>query len=461
MNNNFLVALVAALLLTQVAAHTWIEQLSVIRNGTFVGNYGYPRSYLSRTDPGFNGGASSQWLLPPLQSNRIRVDDSDLLCRPEQRKQVQSEKWPRLNIAPGDYAAMKYAENGHVTLPDNQKGKPEKGGTVYVFGTLEPKEDETLSNVLKWTSDGSGGDKRGKLLTANNFDDGRCYQINSGEISLQRQKEFPDPNPGQPTSVNEQYCETDVKIPEDIETGKTYTLYWVWDWPTAKGGVDPTYPDGKDEYYTTCSDVEITNPNSLQSFVAGSVQQQYKLEQQDPQTKAVSTYTDRTAVSVDPDRAGSSSGSSSATTPGSTPNSSSASAVTPTQGGASDPLETVYVTITASPTTKSMVTEMVTITGPVPLVTQYLTSTILAARGASPRSNLQVGPERRSVHHRRGLGFMGSEQSVESHGSGEPTESDDNLAVRQASSGAAPSAMAVPSTMMIMMMLFTIAYAFA
>jgi hypothetical protein len=30
----------------------------------------------------------------------------------------------------------------------------------------------------------------------------------------------------------------------------------VWDWPT-KAGVDPTYPKGKQEIYTTCMDVDI------------------------------------------------------------------------------------------------------------------------------------------------------------------------------------------------------------
>ncbi|KAK7725391.1 hypothetical protein SLS57_003868 [Botryosphaeria dothidea] len=450
---NFFGALVAALLLTQVAAHTWIEQLSVIKNGTFVGNYGYPRSYLSRTDAGFNGGASSQWLLPPLDSGRLRVDDTDSLCRPEQRKQTQSEKWPRLNIAPGDFVAMKYAENGHVTLPDNQKGKPKKGGTVFVYGTLEPKDDERLTTVLKWTNDGTGGDKRGKLLATNNFDDGRCYQINSGSISVQRQAEFPDPNPGQAGSVNEQYCETDVQIPEDQEAGKTYTLYWVWQWPTA-AGQDPTYPDGKDEWYTSCSDVELTSANSLQSFVAGSAQQKYKLEQQDPQTKAVTDWSDRSALTTDPAQGmASASSGSSPNTPGSTPTSSVASAVTPTQGGSGsdEGPETVYLTITASPTTKSMVTEMVTITGPVPMVTQYLTSTIaLGARAAHRRSPLQVGPKLRFIHHRKGV-------VVE-----DKVESNDNLVARQAPSSAAPSTTAVPSLMMMMMtMLFTIAYAFA
>ncbi|KKY19418.1 hypothetical protein UCDDS831_g05387 [Diplodia seriata] len=470
MTNSIFGLLAAALLLTQVAAHTWIEQLAVIKDGAYVGNYGYPRGYLSRTDPGFNGGASSQWLLPPLDSARLRVNDSDNLCRKEQQTQTQTEKWPRLSVAPGDYVAMKYGENGHVTLPDNQKGKPEKGGTVFVYGTTEPNDDEKLTTVLKWTKDGTGGDKRGKLLATNNFDDGRCYQINSGPISTQRQKEFPDPNPGQPDSYNEQYCETDVQIPEDQEAGKTYTLYWVWQWPTA-AGKDPTYPQGKDEWYTTCSDVDLTSANSLQSFAAGGTQQKYKLDQQDPQSKAVSSYSDRSALTTDPAQgmaaaSGASSGASNAaTTPGTTPSSSAASAATPT-AGASDPLETVFVTVTASPTAKSMVTQMVTVTGPVPLVTQYLTSTIgLAARGASRRSKAQVGSERRSVHHRRGAAVK-VDSDVKPDSEEEQTApigfiGTESIVGRQVATGAAPSTMAAPSLMTTMMILFTIAYVFA
>ncbi|KAK0664663.1 hypothetical protein DIS24_g132 [Lasiodiplodia hormozganensis] len=466
--NNIFGVLIAALLLTQAAAHTWIEQLSVIKNGTFTGNYGYPRGYLARTDPGFNGGASSQWLLPPLDSGRIRVNSDDNLCRKEQQTQTQSEKWPRLSVAPGNFVAMKYAENGHVTLPDNQKGKPEKGGTVFVYGTTEPKEDEKLMTVIEWTKDGTGGDKRGKLLATNNYDDGRCYQINSSPISTKRQKEFPDPTPGQPDSVNEQYCETDVQIPEDEEAGKVYTLYWVWQWPTA-AGEDPTYPDGKDEWYTTCSDVELTSPNSLQSFAAGSAQQQYKLEQQDPQSKAVSDYSDRSALTTDPAQgmasasSASSAASGAATTPALTPSSSATSAATPPAGGSIDSdLETVYVTITATPSTKSMVTQMVTVTGPVPLVTQYITSTIsLDARGASRRSKLQAGPERRSVHHRRGAVKAASDEKEEEQTAPIGFIGTEGIVTRQAATGAAPSMMAAPSLMMTMMMLFTIAYAFA
>ncbi|KAK8166246.1 hypothetical protein IWX90DRAFT_375748, partial [Phyllosticta citrichinensis] len=356
-------AIATSLFVAQACAHTWIEQLAVIStNGSYVGNYGYPRNYLARTDPGFSGD-KAQYLLPTAESGRTRINAHDLLCRDSQRKQTQSEKWPRLNVAPGGYVAMKYAENGHVSLPDNQIGKPEKGGTVFIYGTLEPKDDEKIMDVLKWTTDGSGGDKRGKLLTSQNYDDNRCYQINSSPISTKRQKEFPDPIPGQPGTNNEQYCETDVQIPKDLANGK-YALYWVWQWPTAPN-MDPGLPDGKDEWYTTCSDVNVvSNAAKVKTFAANSDQQQYKLEQQDPQSTAPGWFKERTALATDVWKGmvvSTSSGSSpapAATTPSSadasTPSSVASSAPsksTPAAGNGGDNAgpATITVTMTGSP----------------------------------------------------------------------------------------------------------------
>ena len=46
----------STLLVAPASAHTWIEQFRVISsNGTYIGDPGYPRGYMARTDPGFNG----------------------------------------------------------------------------------------------------------------------------------------------------------------------------------------------------------------------------------------------------------------------------------------------------------------------------------------------------------------------------------------------------------------------
>ncbi|KFA81654.1 hypothetical protein S40288_09959 [Stachybotrys chartarum IBT 40288] len=134
------------------------------------------------------------------------------------------DSYPKLRVFPGSYIEVKYLENGHVTLPQNSQGKPAGRRNVYVFGTDEPDTQELLTRVLEWTADGMGGDGRGKLLTRQDFDDGRCYQINDGSISLERQSRYPNPVSGIPDSMNEQWCETDVMIPEDLLHGSTYTL---------------------------------------------------------------------------------------------------------------------------------------------------------------------------------------------------------------------------------------------
>jgi hypothetical protein len=283
--------LLPAVLFGTALAHTWNEQLTAIENGVFAGNNGYSRGYVCRTRPGFNDNMMT-YLLPLSDSNRTRVNDSDILCALTQRTANQTENFPRLAVPPGSYIAMKYLENGHVTLPQNTPGKPPGGGTVFVFGTNQPSDNELLTDVLQWTTNGTGGDGRGRLLAAQNFDDGRCYQINSNNTSVARQQEFPDPVPGQPGSVHEQWCETDVGIPSDVAIGATYTVYWVWQWPTAPG--TPGVPEGKDEYYTTCSDVDIV-AGPLQSGAPNN-----PLPQQDPQIAAVPDYQTRTAYNPSP-----------------------------------------------------------------------------------------------------------------------------------------------------------------
>jgi len=78
---------------------------------------------------------------------------------------------------------------------------------------------------MRWTTAGTGGNRRGKLIAAQNFDDGRCYQINTRNISLTQQQKFPDPVVDQPGSVHKQWCETDVAMPSDISINSTYTVY--------------------------------------------------------------------------------------------------------------------------------------------------------------------------------------------------------------------------------------------
>ena len=90
------------LLSSTVAAHTWIEQMQVIgTNGSYVGDYGYPRGYVSRTDAGFDG-FSNKWQLPSpdTDTSRTRITDKMLACHPNQRTPNYSQQYPKLSVAP-------------------------------------------------------------------------------------------------------------------------------------------------------------------------------------------------------------------------------------------------------------------------------------------------------------------------------------------------------------------------
>jgi hypothetical protein len=248
--------LVFAHIFTTAIAHSWVEQLMVIApNGTFVGSPGYPRGNVLRTDPAFNDKTMTNLIPPDGRANLSQILPSDRLCKGTQRKQSQTDGSPRLQASPGAAIALRFQENGHVTLPQNQPGKPRNRGTVYVYGTTEPKNDERLLDVHNvWNKEGTGGDGRGVLLSTQNFDDGRCYQINSGQISEHRQATYQ--HEANQLMGADLWCQQDIALPSEAPTGKPYTLYWVWDWPTAPG-VDPSLPNGKQEIYTTCIDVDV------------------------------------------------------------------------------------------------------------------------------------------------------------------------------------------------------------
>ncbi|KAL8766524.1 MAG: hypothetical protein Q9209_006740 [Squamulea sp. 1 TL-2023] len=250
------IALVAASLLASAHAHSWVEDINVIApNGTFVGEPGYPRANAKR-GPGVNPDKAMVHLLPPNGGpSGNKISDSDPMCMPSQQQPKQSDGSPMLKAAAGDMIALRYQENGHVSLPENQPGKAPNRGTIYIYGTTDPKPDEKFLSVHKvWNADGTGGDKRGKLLTTQPYDDGQCYQINGGKISTQRQGEFK--HEADPLMGQDVWCQNNFKIPQDAPSGKPYTVYWVWDWDTAPGTAG--LPQGLAEKYTTCMDISIS-----------------------------------------------------------------------------------------------------------------------------------------------------------------------------------------------------------
>ncbi|KAF2274337.1 uncharacterized protein EI97DRAFT_345050, partial [Westerdykella ornata] len=290
-------ALLLAGALPGVLGHTWIEQLrNIDAQGNYVGEFGYPRGMYSKTDPGYDGDKMNHQVPSVKEKSFPFISADSPLCHPAQRKPEQSsDKYPRLKTAPGQFIAMRYMENGHITKPETRLGKPDQSGPVYIYGTTQPKEDEKLANVLQWTADGQGGDKRGVLLTVNNYDDGRCYEINDKPISKERQAKFPNYAAGQVSDGPGNYplfCESNVAIPKDAAVGKPYTLYWVWQWNTVPG-VDPGLPKGQDEYYTTCMDVDVVD------VIQQGAKAQLGLVQQDAMSVAPDGFRSRTAVITD------------------------------------------------------------------------------------------------------------------------------------------------------------------
>ena len=174
-------ALAAVAFAISSSAHTWVEQMRIIApNGTFTTDApGYARSNAKRL-PGVDPDKAMVHILPPNGTPvDVGISPKDPMCMPSQQQQTQSSDSPRLQAVPGDMVALRYQENGHVTLPDTNPGKAPNRGTVYVYGTTEPSTNENFLDVFKqWNADGSGGNKKGKLLATQNFDDGQCYQIN-------------------------------------------------------------------------------------------------------------------------------------------------------------------------------------------------------------------------------------------------------------------------------------------
>jgi hypothetical protein len=248
-------------------AHSWVEQvMRIALNGTLVGPVGYMRGYVGRMDPGFADPANT-YLLPPngRQVGNILLPD-DAMCATAQRTSNYSTKYPMLSAAPGDFIALRYQENGHVSLPEGSPGKPQNRGTIYVYGTSTPSKDEKFLGVHGiWAKGNASDDAKGHLIAKRNFDDGQCYQINDGPISAERQamvnKQAQDPQGA------DLWCQADLRLPADLPTSGTYTLYWVWDWPTISDGLPasgqtPSTKVVSPQIYTSCLDIQLT-PNGI------------------------------------------------------------------------------------------------------------------------------------------------------------------------------------------------------
>ncbi|MCJ1327401.1 hypothetical protein MMC10_004070 [Thelotrema lepadinum] len=268
MHSSFLpTALVAtASLFTTTNAHSWVDLLRLVTddstNATYTGVPGASRGYYNHSLPGFNDTKMVYFVEESKETNPSMCADTQQLGAPQPDGAVS------LQAAPGAKIALLYQENGHVTLPQNVPGKQNNSGTVYIYGTAQPKQNETFYDIHKiWNTAGTGGDKRGKLLTTQNFDDGQCYQKNTSPIYADRSAKFPIKTATDPEG-EDLWCQNNIVLPQEAQAGKPYSLYWVWDWPTLPG--TPDQPKGMNQTYTTCIDIDVVAASSTNSKAAAS-----------------------------------------------------------------------------------------------------------------------------------------------------------------------------------------------
>lgn len=234
-----------------VFCHSWVERLMRIElNGTMIGDPGYIRGTMSRLDPAFTDTV--------MQS--LLTDFDEPICKATQATRRYSVEFPALKAHAGDFVALQYQENGHVTMLRNSPHKA-GSGEVFVYGTSMPHGNDHLASVYGvWNREGTGGSARGRLLGTWSFDDGQCYQINEGYLSRERQRLFP--KTALYPSGADLWCQIDVRLPLDISNW--YTLYWIWVWPNLG-------PSVSEEIYTSCMDIKVlpgTQEGSL-GFVQG------------------------------------------------------------------------------------------------------------------------------------------------------------------------------------------------
>ncbi|PBP20483.1 hypothetical protein BUE80_DR008787 [Diplocarpon rosae] len=240
-----------------VHGHTWVEQVrKIASNGSYVGDPGYIRDFTPRAGPDAGNVDLDLYLLPPNgRSTGNAIVATDLICKSNQLKGKQSNGFPALKAAPGDQVALRYLENGHVTKPNVPEGHPAGSGTVFIYGTKDGQDTDTYNGIHRvWNADGTGGDKRGKLIATRPFDDGQCFQINDSPISVARQAKASGFK-SEDTGTSDLLCQNDFQLPTDAPTSGSYTIYWVWEWPT----IDQDGNIKLNESYTSCLDITMTS----------------------------------------------------------------------------------------------------------------------------------------------------------------------------------------------------------
>lgn len=191
--------------------------------------------------------------IPP--NPNVLVSDTDNICSDRQR---QPDLTTALRAQANDTVILRYQENGHITLPEVNPGK-QSAGSVFVYGTWMPRVSEKFRNVHGvWRETSNHTENGGFLIRQTSFDDGRCYQVNNGTISRERQMRFPhEPTP--PEGINV-WCSTNITIParprctsSQVPSVDLLSVYWVWYWPGTAANASA------EQYYTTCLDIWVSD----------------------------------------------------------------------------------------------------------------------------------------------------------------------------------------------------------
>jgi hypothetical protein len=202
--------------------------------------------------PGVNVDLEMTYKLP--QGSNSQVTDTDNVCS---GRQAHLDTALALHATPGDIVALRYQENGHITLPEASPGKP-TSGTVFVYGSWHTAPTPKFRDVHHvWNFSETGSSQDGFLLTRSTFDDGQCYQVNGGQISKLRQAAFP--SDGIAPEGENKWCATNFTVPTwticNSSLGaqsSVLTIYWIWDWPGSPANAST------EQYYTTCLDVIVS-----------------------------------------------------------------------------------------------------------------------------------------------------------------------------------------------------------
>ncbi|KAH8195163.1 hypothetical protein TruAng_010669 [Truncatella angustata] len=221
-----------------VTAHTWVEMVRRISSsGSFVGDIGYVMGHMNRSDTGFSDTAV-----------QIKIDDvtsNPKVCGTIGAAGYTNKAYPPITASPGEFLALQYAENGHVSFPD-QTPRGFKGGNIMIYATSEDITNIGVNDVLyQWNTEGTGGDQKGKLIGSHFFDDGQCYENpNASPIRAERAAKY---------KAESLLCQSTVQLPSDLATSGSVNLLWVWDWPQNpnESGKNTT------EIYTSCMTVNL------------------------------------------------------------------------------------------------------------------------------------------------------------------------------------------------------------